>query len=170
MTAVLYTCPIGDENCGRFFLSPGGTSIHCRHHPEERLIQREHFGGADSMFVDESGKTKSQGHIVTAGVETTPAQKFADPPAPTATVPEEQILRDLRAEYELVSGYKADKRWKEQRLRDEIAYEKEEAMAEEVHIPTPPVNQPSEEETFSLGVASPQDVEDNPEEDPGGDQ
>lgn len=128
MTSVLYTCPLGGEECGRLFASPGGTSIHCTKHPEETLQQVEFFGGADSLYVDESGHTKSRGHIVTQGVQSTPNQSLKTAPPPTDTVPEEQILNDLRAEYELVSGYKADKRWKESRLREEIAWEQEQAM------------------------------------------
>lgn len=123
MSNVKYSCPEGGDNCGTLFAAPGGTTIKCRWHPEAVYQQVEEFGGADSLYVDDAGHTKSQGHVVTPGVESTPQQAFTEPAPPTDTVPQEQIILDLRAEYKHITGEEADKRWAEKTLREEIEYE-----------------------------------------------
>ncbi len=175
---VLYLCPDGGRDCGSLFAAPGGTSIKCRHHPEAIYQQAEDFGGADFLYVDEDGHTKSHGHVVTAGVQSTPTQSFHDAPPPAATVPEEQILIDLRTEYMHVSGRRADMRWKVQRLRDEIVWEQEQGMhAQVAPVPQPPSTPEPEspaasttitpEDTPVVDAGDPSDYT-NPEETPDG--
>lgn len=141
MSNVEYVCNV----CGnRAFALPGGTKLKCPRtggsfvkdgetvvHGESQYVQKEGWGGADFLFIDDEGKTAS--HDVVAGQEklrvATPEQEAG------ADTPEDAELIAYRAMYESLTGNEVDKRWRVPTIKDQINQHMDrmaEAKAEEL--------------------------------------
>lgn len=113
---VLYVCP----KCGaRLFAPPGGTPMKCITHTDTKYQQVEAYNGPDGLFVDESGTTRSRGHINPQG------QPVKNQPKPIYLQDHSDILKDgsmdqLRALYLKAAREAAPKTWGKSRLVEEI--------------------------------------------------
>lgn len=124
MSNVLYKCP----TCGsRMFGAPGGTKLHCPHHPDTLYIQVEQYVGPNFEFVDPD---QGRGHTAT-GVLTDPTLKNITTVRKTVReeVSDQEVKERLRRRYEELYKERPDMRWGPNKLRRLVTIKEEELEA-----------------------------------------